>query len=506
MSEQSERVAGEIEASEDDKATLASVINMSDMDYDRNRIKIAKKLGCRVVTLDKHRKNGGDKAEETSCLYLSEAEPCANPVNGAELLDEIVAFIKDYLVLPEGAARATALWVIHTYSYDAEWISPLLFVTSPTKRCGKSTLVNMLLGSIVNKPLIASNCTSATLFRGIEKYSPTLLLDEAETFMKDNEEMRGILNSGHSRASAQILRAVASGDDYDVKPFSTWCPKAIAAIGKLADTLMDRSITISIQRKKKADRVKRWRGDKAHEFEPIRSRCARWVLDNFNAIQENDPTVPDRLGDREADNWRPLLSIAEVAGWTEAAKAAIEELVPKKTDDDDTGIKLLSDIREILIGTTKSPKSHQYMASADIVMKLNEIEESPWPGFFGGKGINPQRLAKMLGNYKIKPKVHRQLGQKRGYETEHFLEVWTRYLPDPSEEDESGDTPSQTSNDGASRDLLDVTGNPGVTPEKTLQPAPIKGRSTVTPICPDMAEPGARTIENRPGDNDEVQF
>ena len=455
-----------------DKDILKDACELDDVAYDQQRDVLAKGLGIRASTLDAQRKSARKELaeDENQTLFLRSSEPCAEPVDGTELLNALVTVINEYLILPEGAAEAMALWTLHTYCHDAAWIDPLLAVLSPTKRCGKTTAMN-LLGSISDKPLLASNCTSATLFRGIEKYKPTLLLDEAETFITDNEEMRGVINSGHNRASAQILRAVPIGDSYDVKPFSTWCPKAIACIGKLPSTLMDRAIVVWIQRKKKADKVRRLRGDKLHEFEPIRRRCARWALDNLDAIKAIDPDVPDYLGDRASDNWRTLLAIANVAGWTEPALTAIRQLTPEKTEDDDTSVKLLADIRDIF-----EEKKHGQLLSADIVEDLNEMEERPWPGFYRGKGFTVTGMARMLGKYEIRPKLSRSLGSKRGYKKEDFIKVWSLYLPDPGD---SSATPLQTNNDGAFSNFPAATSGLGVALEERPEPPPNKGCNTV---------------------------
>lgn len=57
--------------------------------------------------------------------------------------------------------------------------------------------------------------------------------------MKENEELRGLLNCGHTRESAYVVRTV--GDDHMPKLFFVWGAKTIAGIGHLADTLMDRT-------------------------------------------------------------------------------------------------------------------------------------------------------------------------------------------------------------------------------------------------------------------------
>ena len=484
----------------DDEDILAEAAELDDLGYDRQRDELAKKLNCRVSTLDELRKKARKESVEDDApiLVLNTPEPCADSVDGVELLNEIVAVFKKYLVLPKGAVEAMALWVMHTYCLAAAWISPLLIILSPTKQCGKTTLLT-LLGSIVDKPLPSSNVTAPTLFRGIDKHQPTLLLDEADTFLKDDEAMRGIINSGHNRSSAFAMRLV--GDDYDVKPFSTWCPKAIAAIGKLPDTLMDRAIVVVMQRKKNTETVKRLRGDKLHEFEPLRCKCVRWALDNLEAIEATDPDVPEYLGDRAQDNWRTLLAIADVAGWTEVAVAAIKNLTPEKAEDDDYGVKLLVDIKTIF-----EDDGGDLMSSVDIVAALNKIEESPWPGFLHGKGINAQRVAKMLGEYKIKPELRHALEYKRGYEKGQFLNAWVRYSPAPDDSPESDARLLDANNGGASSDFTDVRDENNLTPGNGLEPPSNKGSNSLTPKNPDLGELKGRVANNEPDDKNEVEL
>src|SRR5699024_3473516 len=122
-------------------------------------------------------------------------------VDGAALANELVALIRRYVVLSESEATAIALWIFHCHAHDCARISPLLAVVSPQPRCGKTTLLS-LLAALVPKPLPAANITAAALFRGVERWRPTLLIDEADTFLQNSDELRGVLNSGHNRASA----------------------------------------------------------------------------------------------------------------------------------------------------------------------------------------------------------------------------------------------------------------------------------------------------------------
>jgi hypothetical protein len=130
-----------------------------------------------------------------------------------------------YVMLPDTSAVAVALWCIHAHAFEASYISPRLAITSPEKRCGKTTLLRVMQ-ALVPKPLSASNITAAALFRTVEAVRPSLLIDEADSFLDENEELRGIINSGHAR-DGQVIRLV--GEDHEPRAFSTWCPTAIAA-------------------------------------------------------------------------------------------------------------------------------------------------------------------------------------------------------------------------------------------------------------------------------------
>ena len=243
--------------------------------------------------------NGGtaDDTLQGQSIILRVPEPWEHPVDGAALLDEICALIRQYVILPEWAAEAIALWVIHTYLIDKFNITPRLTFSSPEKRCGKTTALE-LLGYVVCKPIPTSNITASALFRTIEKYSPTLLVDEGDTFLR-SEELRGVLNSGHTRALGFAVRT--AGDDYEPRIFRVFSPVVIALIGKLADTLEDRSIVVSMKRKRPDEAVSRFRAEKVlAELEPIGRKAARWALDH-SEINREDPPVPGGLNDRQAD-------------------------------------------------------------------------------------------------------------------------------------------------------------------------------------------------------------
>jgi hypothetical protein len=145
--------------------------------------------------------NTDDKPDESRgqgrAIKFPQVELWPRPVEGAALLEDMVAQIERYVRVSREAAVAVALWTMHAHCFEAFTISPRLGIVSPEKRCGKTTLLGVI-EALVPRPLLSANVTVAAVFRTIEAHRPTLLIDEADTFLGDNEELRGVINSGHN--------------------------------------------------------------------------------------------------------------------------------------------------------------------------------------------------------------------------------------------------------------------------------------------------------------------
>jgi putative DNA primase/helicase len=298
---------------------IAWLAELPKLEYDLQREKTASRLGVRVATLDKvvsEKRASADNDDAT--LPHWKVEPSPGPVDGAALLNNVRQVFRRFIFLPKGADIALALWVLHAWTYDAGDISPFMVLVSPTKRCGKTNVL-ILLYYLTPRSELASNISAAALFRYIEEVRPTLLIDEADAFVKDNEELRGILNSGHTKTAASVIRTVEINGEHKASRFSTWAPKALATIRALADTLEDRAIVVQLQRKPPGTKVERLRKRDNEWFAALRSNAARWAADNFDRLVDPEPQMPGQLNDRAADNWRPLLAIADLVGgeWPE---------------------------------------------------------------------------------------------------------------------------------------------------------------------------------------------
>jgi putative DNA primase/helicase len=411
----------------DDKTLIEALARKDHTEYDRVRADLAETLGVRVGTLDDKVEAIRKKlmaADNDDALPHWKVEPWSEPVDCAALLGSIKQVFRRYIVLPKDADVALALWVLHAWTMDAGDISPFLVLVSPTKRCGKTSVL-ILLYFLTPKSELASNISAAALFRYIEAVRPTLLIDEADTFVGDNEELRGILDSGHTRVAANIVRNVEVNGEHTPRRFSTWAPKAIATIRKLADTLEDRSIALTLQRKSPGAKVERLRRRDSEEFKTIRAMAARWSADNFGKLVDPDPKVPKVLNDRAADNWRPLLAIADLAGgtWPEDARQAVC-LLSGEEQDGAINVELLRDIRTAF-------GDDEVIRSADLIEKLIADKERPWVEWRHGRPLTQKQLAGLLRPFFIvSDTVHPPgLPQGKGYQKAHFEEAWAAYCP-----------------------------------------------------------------------------
>ena len=445
------------------EAMLVELAALSPVEYDQRREKARKRLGVRVATLDAEvakRRPVVESDTDTTDLF-SDPEPWPDPVDGAALLDALAASFTRYVVLPDGAANALALWVVFAHAHDAAQVSPIMAVVSPEKRCGKTTCL-AILQALAPRALPTANITAAALFRTVEKWGPTVLIDEADTFLRDNDELRGILNSGHARASAFVVRTV--GDNHEPRHFRTWAPKAIAFIGALPDTLADRSIHLRLRRKRPDEIVERLRLDRMDGLTIIKRQAARWAADNLDALRGADPNVPADLHDRAADNWRTILAIADLArgGWPGRARETARVVSNDDNGEMSGAVMLLADIRAIMFHPAV-----ERIASANLVEALVGMEDRPWPEWKRGKPITTRGVARLLARFEIRPQTFRVDAHTtaKGYLREGFKDAFSRYLPDPSV------TPSQPLSPVAYSENPSVTPPPNVTDENGRKPA-----------------------------------
>jgi putative DNA primase/helicase len=415
------------QSTESMQETIARLAKLHPLEYDKVRQSEADKLGIsRVTELDKQVSKARKQIVDNNAPF-PDIEPWPEPVNPVLLLDEISATIRRFIAMDKYQADIAALWIAVCWFVDVVYTAAIALINAPERACGKTQLLT-LLGKLAPRATQLSGISPSVLFRMIEKYQPTLFVDEIETVLRDNEELRGLFNAGHTRDSAFVWRVDTSTDDFEPKRFSVWGMKAIAGINavKLAETVTSRSIIFELRRKKPDEHVERLRHAEPLLFERLTAQLARFADDYSEKIRQIRPILPDTLGDRDQDNIEPLLQVAYIAGghWPDAATKAALKIFKASQGSQSTANELLADIQEIF-----ETKHISKISTADLIKFLIEDEEKSWLTYNRGKQLTPKQLAGKLRDYGIYSKTIR-IGYEtaKGYELDQFTDVFERYL------------------------------------------------------------------------------
>jgi len=350
------------------------------------------------------------------------------------ILDQVRDAVRRYCILPNDESYdAVTLWLAATHAQPAWETATRLVITAPEKQCGKSRLLDMV-DAMSFRPFMSINTSAAALVASIDQAEPpTILLDELDTVFTSggsNETLRGILNAGHQRNRPYVR--MSNGQPVEN---STFAMAAMAGIGSAPDTIMDRAVVIFMRRRGPDESVAPYR--RKRDELPLRSLgfdLAAWVrdADNLMWLEKHEPETP--LEDRPADNWEPLLAIADLAGgtWPERARRAAVRLC---ADADEARVashtqKLLSDIRGIFADMAEKDPECNRIGTAELV-NLLRTGDTVWSE---DVDLDDRKLGRMLTPYGIKAKPmqfgHGQAERimARGYEAPMFAYTFRRYL------------------------------------------------------------------------------
>jgi len=323
--------------------------------------------------------------------------------DGAVLLSRVSAALDRYVITPSHEARdAIALWIAATHGQSAWNHAPRLVINSPEKRCGKTRLME-IIAAMCHRPMMTANVTTAALYRIIEHADspPTILLDEADTVFgsrikaEQNEDLRGLFNAGHSR-SATTWRCV--GQNQVPTEFKVYAMAALAGIGSMPDTITDRAVNLTMRRRAAGETVEPYRESRdsppLHELGRL---LGSWIADHLDVLATADPQMT--LEDRAADNWAPLMAVADLAGgsWPALARKAGRILTLQHDQVDiaeSLNVQLLRDISAVL---DNSPSD--FIGSAKLAAQLRSDEDAAWSEI----DLTPRRLCQRLKGFGIRP-------------------------------------------------------------------------------------------------------
>jgi len=330
-----------------------------------------------------------------------------------------------------------ATWVLGTYIYDIFTFYGYLWINSPVKRCGKSLLEDILSQVCFKSTPRLSNTTEAALFR-LADAGHTLILDELENLRGEDREKDGAVMSllSHGfQAGGMVPRVEKLDGQYVVKYYGAFCPKVLAGINRLVDTIEDRSFKILLVRKTKDEKTKRFNLRKQSEgLAALRSKMQTWgaarrgdIMAVYDGIEEIEQFAT--LDDRFKDISEPLAAIAAFAD---------AEATGERGNILQTMISLLKDRgnergegeREEAIGAFVEVAKEilgsdcgVFIYSKDLLDRVRMIEGLPWVG-------STKALGNFLGKFDLVPRRDPK-GKRRGYLiTRDWLDnIRNRYIP-----------------------------------------------------------------------------
>lgn len=420
----------DVPAAGDPDALRSEVTRLNALDaasFELARKQAARSFGVRPEFFDRERRKAQAKDGPTddggSEEIVETLEAWPDAVDGASLAEEIRDRLRTHVVFANSTdADALTVWLFGSYCMDVWRLWPKVLIESPTKRCGKTTLLEVL-EAFACRGLMVSNLTAAVLFRVIDKACPTLMIDEADRFLRDKEELNGIINAGHTRRSARVPRCI--GDNHDVKMFSVWGPQIFAGIGKQADTLADRSVIVRLRRKLEGERAAPIPFDLFDRMVRARRQLFRWADDNKVRLGASEAVPPPCGNDRRRDNFTPLWQVAAALGgaWPKRIEAAYGSGAVADDDDEPMSVALLSDMMELFA------EHGDRLQSADVVAWLTEMEDRPWCEWRHGRPATARSVAKLLKPFGIVPR-NMKLGSgsvARGYFKTDVEAAFQRY-------------------------------------------------------------------------------
>jgi uncharacterized protein DUF3631 len=368
----------------------SSVPQLLNTKWSHLEAEISRRINARIAAA-KQAKVEVEEGGSGQALTYPPIKPWPDPVNGAELLTEIAATLPQYVRLSNAEYDAVALAMMHLHAFDFFDVMPIVAISSPQKRSGKTRLLR-LAARVSPKALFISGNTAAFLVRAIDRDHPSVFADEYDAVTKGDPEkaeaMRAHLNALFDREGSYVGKCIPTENGHEPRRFTVWSTLWLAGIKNPPPTIEDRAIQIRPKRKLPGDKVKPLRLKDGPEFDVFRRKAARFAIDNERALRNANPSSPDGLAeysDRAADAWSPLFAIAQVAGepWLERAHRAALVLSGLQDEAGDRGeaatdtddeLALLVDTRTILLAIDAlAPEAKDLRTDKQIAVKALRV-------------------------------------------------------------------------------------------------------------------------------------
>lgn len=264
-----------------------------------------------------------------------------------ELIDKIQAFLHKYLDITPFFEKIATYYVLFTWAF--EQFNELAYLRAlGDYGSGKSRLLQVM-GSVCYKAMFVGGATTTSpIFRIIDAFRGTLILDEADYRFSDTTvEIIKILNSGYQKG-IPVLRSEGKGT-FEVKAYDVFCPKIVATRQRFNDQALESRFLIEEMDKKELRNDIPINLPESFENEALelRNQLLMWRFKNLSNAKLSSEDLDRTLEPRLNQIIMPLLSIIKDPEMKVELKQFVKEYNSQLVSD--RGMSLESEVFESIL-------------------------------------------------------------------------------------------------------------------------------------------------------------
>lgn len=301
------------------------------------------------------------------------------------LLTRIQSFIHRYVDLSPLFEKIASYYVLLTWVYDSFNELPYLRVRADYGS-GKTRFL-LTVGSLCYKPIFAGASTVSPLFRILDAFRGTLVIDEGDFRLSDEKaEITKILNNGNARGFPVLRSEVTPSREFNPTAYSVFGPKLVASRGFFQDRALEsRCLTEVMGQQRLRDDIP-INLPAAHKQEALalRNNLLLFRFRNYHKREPTEQLVDRTIEPRVNQIFAPLLSIIEDTAarneLRELARVFHRDLVADRGTDIEA--QILESIRD-LIGSADDRLSVQDITNRFIERHGSDYERkitTKWVG------------------------------------------------------------------------------------------------------------------------------
>jgi DNA polymerase I-like protein with 3'-5' exonuclease and polymerase domains len=222
------------------------------------------------------------KAERADKIGLFMASSIEEYYTEPQLDADILKFIEKYVDISDQDREICSKYVRMTYRIESLNEVPYLHAVGLSGN-GKSRFTQTI-GLVCYRPMFTVGITAAALFRTVDAFHPTLIIDEFNlaASSEDTEAIIQVLNSGYQRLT-RIIRCSSKDSNFVPEGFDPFGAKILSGL-KATDSqpFQSRTHPVKMEETKRNDIPLQLLPEMLSEAQSIRNKLTLWRLRTFN--------------------------------------------------------------------------------------------------------------------------------------------------------------------------------------------------------------------------------